>query len=516
MSIAFARRSFLGAIAGSSLTLGSFISGVAVARLLGVEAMGTVGFLVWIALMAAPFVDFGMAPAVARYAAELRGRGEADEARRLSGRLARALIIPVVIALAAVLVIAFAGDTVAQVSDARLPHFVWLLLAALIGLQVFAQFAYSTMRGEQAFGRMASVSAVSLLLQVLCVGAGGWIFGISGALGGYVAGQIVPAVFAFRLMARRGSVAPELVRRVRRFALFAWAAGVASAFVWSRIEIFFLERYWGVEAVGLFTVALALTSLATQAPQLLTGAFLPLLSEQYGRSDIDAMRNACRTGTRLLAALAFPACLGMAAITPALLPLIYGHDFAGAIPATMILAAAAALSVTTVPATHMVMAAERSDFIFFSSIIGAICAVMAGFLLVPAFGLIGAALARAGIQLLMVGIGTWFVWRRLGFEPPVGSLARVFFAATVTAAVAFAAVQVIGGPISLVVALPLAATVYLPALRLFRALPESDRVVLSTVVGGLPHPVAGFGRAIVGVVVSPGRSSTFAPQKGGR
>lgn len=45
---------------------------------------------------------------------------------------------------------------------------------------------------------------------------------------------------------------------------------------------------------------------------------------------------------------------------------------------------------------------ERSDFAFLSSISGAIPSVALGFLLVPSFGIVGAAICRCAVQFVLV------------------------------------------------------------------------------------------------------------------
>ena len=115
----------------------------------------------------------------------------------------------------------------------------------------------------------------------------------------------------------------------------------------------------------------------------------------------------------MIALLAMPACLGMAAIAPAVVPMLYGEEFRPAVPAAMIIAALSTVSVSTVIATHLVQALERSDFIFYTAILGAGLSIVGGFLLVPEFGLIGAAVSRSVVQVIMVAIGLWFVVARL-------------------------------------------------------------------------------------------------------
>lgn len=269
----------------------------------------------------------------------------------------------------------------------------------------------------------------------------------------------------------------------------------------------FLERSWGLEAVGLFTTALALSSLATQGPLMLTTAILPVLSEQQGRGEFEAMHETSAMATRLLALLVIPCCLGMAALMPLVLPLIYGSAFAPAIPAAIILVCAAAVSATSVVGTNLVLAMERNDFVLISSLVGAGFAVVAGLMLIPTFGVLGAATTRALIQMFLVVLGSWFITRRLHCPIPFGALARICLAATACALAAAICVRIIGNAAAILPAIAVAAIVYLVALRLFRAVPPGDLAVLKGVADMLPPPLCLIGRRLLSLLASETRES---------
>jgi len=498
----FVRNSFFGALAGASITAGNFGSAVIAARVLGAEGIGAVSYALWLALSIAPIIECGAASAVSRYVPEMRGRGEEQAAESLAAYLARILICSALMSVTAILVVhhevrggigSAASEALVRGLFGSLFYGLPALLACFVALQALCAFGYSYFRGKQQFDRVAKLAVLSAALQIVGVLAGSVYFGAAGAVGGYLAGLIVPAIMAAKLLTGEKDVEPSLSRRVRRYSAYAWAANVANAFVWSRIEIFFLALFWGESTVGLFAVALSLTNLATQPPLLMTTGVLSLLSEKTGRRDTDGIEKAYSSGTTLLAALVLPASFGMAAIMPALLPLIYGGDFAPAIPAASIMVCAAGISVANVMATTLVYALERSDFVFYTSLLGALLAILGGVLLVPTFGLMGAAIARATIQLLMVGLGSWFVWQRLGYQFSITSLNRVLLAALISAAAAALAVRVITAPVCLLVAIPAAVVTYLLALTVLRALSPRDVKILEDAVATLPAPFSSIG-----------------------
>lgn len=513
-SVQFARKSVLSGMAGAFVILSNFLSSIVTARILGLSGTGEVAYIVWLLSISAIVVDLGFASVVARYVPEMRGRGEYRQADQLAGYLV-CVLIAFMLALCVLTLVYLHlqpyfgfGITTTFGSTSLL-----ILMAIFVCAGALGLFAQYYLRGLQDFGKLARICGAQLAIQVLCVALGSLFFGVEGAVGGYVAGLIIPAVYALCLVPHAAPVETALWLRVRRYAVYAWAANIANAFVWARIEVFFLQLYWDNKAVGLFTVALTLTNLAAQGPTLLTTAVLSVLAEKRGKNDTESIRRIFCTGTRMVAVLVFPACFGAAAVMPILIPLIFGPSFAPAIPAAVLLVCVSGLAVSTVIVTNLINVLERNDFLFSNSLFGAVCAVVMGFILVPRLGLMGAAAARAMIQLLMIASGCWFVTRRLGFAFPLNTLGRVLAASTASATTAALCVFVSRSPACLLVAIPAAGAVYLLALRAFNALPVSDLALLIAVSRSLPKPLDVIAQRIVGFVDSSSTLTNLEPQQ---
>ncbi|MBP1862034.1 lipopolysaccharide biosynthesis protein [Rhizobium herbae] len=496
----FAKHSLYSAVAGLSTVLASFVSGVIIANSLGVDGAGVVAFSVWIALVITPIIDGGTALCVGRFPADLKGQNDNTAARALPGMLARRLVLYNFLGVAALAVFYLVSTDAAFGSahpffgdlTADIPVNMAIIVAMLTSLQSFAMFGTAYLRGSQHFVTLAALTSVSMVAQIGCVYVGVRFYGGPGAITGYAVGQICIAFATLCLLWRHGTIPPTLIREVRRYGRFSWAANVCNTFVWSRIEILFLQAFWSYREVGLFSVALALSGLASQGPLLLTGAFLPMLAKKHGQEDRAGLQSVFASGTRVLAMLAFPACFGMAAVVPVLVGLLYGSSFEPAIPAAMIIVTAAAFTITTVIGTHLVNALARSDFIFVSSLVGAVLSAAVGFLLIPSFGLVGAAVSRALIQLVMIGLGLWFITTRLRFSYPFRPLLRILLAALVAALAAFLTVTAMSNLHGLIAAVFLAALVYLVCLRLFGAMHADDISFARRLSASLPKP---FGRA---------------------
>ena len=125
------------------------------------------------------------------------------------------------------------------------------------------------------------------------------------------------------------------------------------------------------------------------------------------------MRRTYASATRITAALALPLCLGTAAIAPRLVPLVYGDAFCEAIPVAVLLCCTGAVGASAAAGSALLYAMERSRFVLLSGVCGAALAVTGFALVVPHTGALGAAATRGAVQVSMVGVGTWYIARRL-------------------------------------------------------------------------------------------------------
>ncbi|MDB5508019.1 MAG: polysaccharide biosynthesis protein [Hyphomicrobiales bacterium] len=492
MSYRFARNSALGTLASLFTTFGNFAGGLIIARLLGVEGAGTVGFAFWVVTMTVAVGALGIPPSLIRYLPELTGQGEDKQAADLSAVLFRIFLASCAIFFGGYCLYAFwlsLAPVAGPADDVLRSPLLWILVGVWCVTQLLAEFHLWYLQGMQRFGQVALLTVISATCQLSLLFVCAYFFGVFGAVIGYIAGTAVQGLGAFGVLSLKARLDPTLKRRIFQFSVYRWASTITSAFVFSRMEVFFLQVSWGNDLVGFFTVALALSGLASQGPLLLTRGLMPLFSEKVGLKDFDGIHSIYATGTRILAFLAFPACFGMAAITPELLPLIYGERFAPAIPAAVILmVASAGVAASSIGGT-VVAARERTDFEFFSGLAGAVLSVLLGLTLIPWFGLIGAALTRAIVQLSVVAVGNWFIGHHLKCPVPYASLARLMVAAAACAIVARATGLIFPGFLGMLLSIAVGGLVYLIGVRLLNALPKDDIDRLSSLLAHLPGPI---------------------------
>ncbi len=495
MASQFIRNSLFGILAGLGTTLGNFISGLLVARILGVELTGTVTFVIWLTNMLVTIFVAGIPPTLGRYLPEISATGEAHTApSQLLSYLFRPFLLFVLLPVIGLLLYAawlfYHGHPFMGTDRTALENpVVFIIVAACCGSQALADYVKAYFRGMQEFNKLARITTIAVFAQVFVIGVGGFLFGVNGALIGYVLGNGLPAFFIRKVIKGNKIINPELKIRVIRYARFRWAAEVMSAFVWSRIEVFFLAVWWGAEPVGLLTVGMSLANLAVQGPLMLTWGLLPRFTEQFGKSEFSGMNNAYQMATRLMALLVFPACFGLAAIIPQIVPLLFGEAFARAIPMAEILIFAAAIPAAATVGSNVLWAADRSDLDFYSGLAGMVIAIICGITIIPAFGAMGAVWSRIVTQLSVVALVSWLMSKKLPIHLPIWDLLKIGIAALFCAFIARLTLYYVSGLVGIPLAIIFAALSYGLALRLIKAIPANDAIKIRSLSKFFPHIV---------------------------
>jgi O-antigen/teichoic acid export membrane protein len=463
---------------------GRFGATVAAARILGPEHSGVVVLLLWISEFLGILCSFGLHLSLTRFAAELQGQRRQDASEALAihcGRVFFGLILLGALAIVPV---------TTHVLHQPLPLSAALVLPLLFVSQALTLFYLAYLTGRQDFPRSARLNSATAASLFILVTLGSYTFGVTGAIAGYCAATIFPALLCLRLIFRKTAPwDPTLTRRFSAYTFNTWIAALLSAIVWSRTEIYFLERFWGPSAVAMFSVGSTLSALAVQVPMLMCSGLLPHFSQLNGAQEMARLQATYRKATRLMALALFPATLGIASMMPALIPLLYGARFHDAIPAATVMVASASLLFMTV-GSSLVYALEKSGFIAITGFAGAILSAGGCLLAVPHFGPLGAATSSMVVKAILAFAGATYLHRSLRVGVPMRALSRTFAAALASAVLSAVAIRSWGGLPGIV----LAATVFLLSygclLRLLGAIDPEDLPTVLKVAGKLPRQLA--------------------------
>jgi O-antigen/teichoic acid export membrane protein len=266
-----------------------------------------------------------------------------------------------------------------------------------------------------------------------------------------------------------------------------------STLVFARPEVAFLNHYASPTAVGLYSIALALSSLAMQGPVLLTNGLVPYFAENSEGDRRSAVSRFLTTGMKLMALIVFPMCFGSAAIGQNLIGLLFGERFQEASSAAALLLAFSSLSGLTVFFAGLITAAERSDFNFFLNLGGAAIVLLSGYTLIPSYGIVGAACSRATVFLFMFVCSAIFVNVKLKLDVPYRTVAAIALAALLCVIPAYLISASYHGLVAVIISVLSSCLVYLVLLKFMRILDSNDIETLTKLIGSLPRRLRGPG-----------------------
>jgi O-antigen/teichoic acid export membrane protein len=495
MSADFAKSTVFSAAANIAMIAGGFLTTVIVARLLGPEAVGLVAYGAFIVTLSLAILDMGVPGMLMRFLPDLDVEGRPEQSDALTSFFFLPYAALSLFYGAGLILLLDADSFNIREGESNGRMFVYLIAAATV-TQSLAGFYYGALKGRRRFVFLAAIMGISAGGQLAVAWIGSVIFGLVGAFAAPIAGFAIAAILSLRSLAFRRDVDRRLSIRAATFAWQTWGTYFLTTIAWSRMEIFFLRHNWGDHAAGLFAAGLNLANLALQLPVLLTGALIPFLVLKNRSDSAEQFADSYGTAVRLFALLVFPACLGAAAITPALLPAIFGASFAEAVlPAMFLIAGSVSMTFITIVQNYA-FAVEKTGAVLRLAALGAALSVISGLTLTSAYGPMGAAAGRAAAQAI-VASGMIAYAHHLGWRTPYGALLRILGASLIAAGAAGAIVSAVPDMRGIAAAIVAAALIYVLLTKYFRILSETEHRLIDRMLTtlSLPSPLrSGFVR----------------------
>jgi O-antigen/teichoic acid export membrane protein len=176
--------------------------------------------------------------------------------------------------------------------------------------------------------------------------------------------------------------------------IFPLGAAVLISALYFRIDVYFIQQWHGFQPVGGYNAAFRLVEALRLLPAAVMAVTFPMLVRT---SDLQLVRT---IGGRLAAAgLVLAAVCGLGAT--AIVPLIYGESYAYAAPAFAVLSLALPLFFLNYALTHQVIGWDGQRAYLAIVTLALAGNVAANFVLVPARGIIGAAIATVLTEVIV-------------------------------------------------------------------------------------------------------------------
>jgi O-antigen/teichoic acid export membrane protein len=353
-----------------------------------------------------------------------------------------------------------------------------LLQSVLIGLQRFMAFSTAYMTAAVATYGMAVVflhlraSVVSIVL--------GWVVGSAAAIFLFVA---LVVRYSQQATVPLASEPPSEAERFRYRTLLLYSFPVlASALIGTSaayVDRLVLATLVNLSTVGIYNYAI----LVATGSLFLVGPFqtilVPRISASFGKKASEAIRDDVRTAATLIVLVYVPFALGLAAVGPFLLRFFVGSGF---LPASVPLALLLGITAVCIPYIVFIALASgirRTGVFVHSASLALVSNVALSILLVPRFGMIGAAVGNSSMYWTAFLV-MYFELRGTGLiRLDLGSFGRIWVASAIMcAAVATLLIFLHYDPLVIVPVVLLGVGIFLLSLRFVRAVPSEVATAL--------------------------------------
>ena len=176
-----------------------------------------------------------------------------------------------------------------------------------------------------------------------------------------------------------------------------------------RVELFVLDHFNGLAAVGIYSVGLQAAETIWLIPAALATALTAPLVHDTAAGAATLVRKAC--GRSLLYSAGVAAAIGVAA--PFVIPPLFGHEFDGAArPLALLMPGVVAYAPVNILVVYISVRAGRPRLSLWVSVVGLVVTAALSLVLIPPYGVSGAAVASA-IGYAAGAVAAWLTFERL-------------------------------------------------------------------------------------------------------
>lgn len=290
-----------------------------------------------------------------------------------------------------------------------------VFLPLLSAAGAFRDGAMAALAGFGLYGPRAIGIAVSSLAQILLVFFCLWVMhcGIGILAAVMVAAAATAAVWLFLSFPEgaRWNARPDAAKECVRFSLPLYANSLLG-FVFQRFDTMLIVLFLqSAPAVALYEMAKRIPVLLSRLLGATAVPFLPTLSGMLGQHQEKEAARFLARATGLVAFLGYAGVLSIVLVQEWLLILLFNREYLAAAPVLGLLAAAAAIGVQAGLMGQTLIALGKPGWVTSANVATALINVAANAVLLPIFGLMGAAIAAAGAAFFSLAAQTWCVRR---------------------------------------------------------------------------------------------------------
>jgi len=391
--------------AGTLFTMGAgYLVKIYVARVLGAEQLGLYALGMTLVSLTQLLGTIGLNGTAARYVAVYKATGKFEDLR---GFLTRSSGLVIFLNLIFSIVLAFGGGLIARRMyrapglGQYMPMFAVLAFVGALNVfycQVLGGFKDIAKR-TIITNFVGSSLVIVLTVLLLALGTG---------MRGYLAAQMVTSIVVVGLLvaAARGltpqaarfswKALPPLDSEIKAFAVAAFGMS-ALDFLVSQADKILLGHYLNASLVGIYVLASTLSAFIPIILQSVNQIFAPVIADLHAQSREDVLQKLFQTLTKWIVALTFPLALVIIVFAVPLMR-IFGPEFEAGWPVLVIGAIGQLVNCGVGSVGYLLLMSGNQRRLIKVQFVMAGVSVVVNIALIPVLGIVGAALASAGIN----------------------------------------------------------------------------------------------------------------------
>ncbi|MFC1662944.1 flippase [Patescibacteria group bacterium] len=465
MSQAFKRGALYLTIANAIFLGSSYIIQVLLGRFLGPAEYGVLGVVIYTLSLTEYFFGSGLFLATSKYIAEKPAATKSII--KISKRIQLSLAI-----IFAGLFIILANPLAKLFNEPDITNFI-RILALIAPIYGFRSLYQSFLNGQQQFGKQAVSMIAGATVKIIGVITVLWIgLGIAGVLFAYLAGGLGGLIFAWYLMERRpegDEIFPAKKLIVTTLPLIAYLIMFPLIF---NIDLFMVKILMAdTEAAGYYTAASTIARLPFFLFTSLAVVLLPSISAAIAQQNYEKISYYIRQTLRIGIIIILPLTILIMTTADNLINILYTDAFSPAAWPLTILAAGMFFLTLFKLTTTIIIGGRRPVSIIYYVLSLLIVDIVANILLIPKYGLAGAALASGLMALLGFVITSIIVYAKHRSFIPMSSVLKILFAGATIVLLSYLFPNTITGSISSYILLPI---VFFLVLHITKELALSD------------------------------------------
>lgn len=422
----------------------NFAFGIFVARALGPDQFGLYALGLTIFNTLALIVPLGLDMGVVKFVSQQRGLGEQDKARSTIFQAVSITIVSGLLSGLGLALIAGWLSTVIYKNAALMPILLFFAVAtpmlSVTTVLISILQAFHTVRHTLLIKYLWEPVG-RFILAALMLWAG---FGLYGVLAAWVFTLGISVIVALRSTSQIADISlqrrPQWVQgNLQAMAAFCFPLIISTVFraVAPRSDLLILGYWTNASNVGIYNAAFQTSAILALVLGSFNTSFAPMIGKAFANQEWETVKGLYQAICRWIFIFTFPLFICMVIFRQDILR-VFGADFVEGAACLVILAGGQLFNTVIGSANTILLMSGDSKKVMLNTIIIGLLLISANWILIPRFGIIGAAVS-ASISLTATNfIRAFQVWRLIKVQPYTVSLAKPLLAGVLAGSVAWA------------------------------------------------------------------------------